>query len=104
METERYIFWGVSLQRPSLCVIKPFDGEPAMIGNGNMVARVADSRDKVDRRPAKTPALGGSYEGAPSDRGGGFYAGYFRDPEGTSSTRSAPPERPVRPASGSRAA
>lgn len=41
METERYIFWGVSLQRPSLCVIKPFDGEPATIGNGNMVARVA---------------------------------------------------------------
>lgn len=82
METERYIFWGVSMQQPSLCVIKPFDGEPAVIGNGNMVALVADSRDKVDRLHARALALGGSDEGAPGDRGGGFYAGYFRDIEG----------------------
>ena len=82
METERYIFWGVSMQQPSLCVIKPFDGEPAAIGNGNMVALVVDARDKVDRLHAKALALGGSDEGAPGDRGGGFYAGYFRDIEG----------------------
>lgn len=82
METERYIFWGVSMQQPSLCVIKPFDGEPAAIGNGNMVALVVDTRDKVDRLHAKALVLGGSDEGAPGDRGGGFYAGYFRDIEG----------------------
>ena len=82
METERYIFWGVSMQQPSLCVIKPFDGEPAAIGNGNMVALVVDARDKVDRLHAKALALGGSDEGAPGDRGSGFYAGYFRDIEG----------------------
>ncbi|MEO8997939.1 MAG: VOC family protein [Rhodanobacter sp.] len=82
METERYIFWGISMQQPSLCVIKPFDGEPAAIGNGNMVALVVDTCDKVDRLHAKALALGGSDEGAPGDRGGGFYAGYFRDIEG----------------------
>jgi catechol 2,3-dioxygenase-like lactoylglutathione lyase family enzyme len=82
METERYIFWGVSPQQPSLCVIKPFDGAPASLGNGDMVALVADGRDKVDRLHAKALLLGGSDEGAPGDRGGGFYAGYFRDPEG----------------------
>jgi catechol 2,3-dioxygenase-like lactoylglutathione lyase family enzyme len=82
METDRYIFWGVSIQQPSLCVVKPFDGEPATIGNGDMVALVMDSPAKVDRLHAKALSLGGSDEGAPGDRGGGFYAGYFRDPEG----------------------
>ncbi|HEY8681842.1 MAG TPA: VOC family protein [Rhodanobacter sp.] len=82
METERYIFWGVSMQQPSVCVIKPFDGQPASCGNGGMVALVVEGRDKVDRLHAKALSLGGSDEGAPGDRGGGFYAGYFRDPEG----------------------
>jgi predicted lactoylglutathione lyase len=27
-------------------------------------------------------SLGAKDEGAPGDRGGGFYAGYFRDPDG----------------------
>lgn len=82
METERFIFWGVTPQQPSLCLIKPFDGEAATIGNGAMVALVVDDRAKVDRLHARALALGGTDEGAPGDRGGGFYAGYFRDPEG----------------------
>ncbi len=82
METERYIFWGVSMQLPSLCVTTPFDGRPATIGNGDMVALVVDARDKVDRMQARALSLGGKDEGAPGDRGGGFYAAYFRDLEG----------------------
>jgi catechol 2,3-dioxygenase-like lactoylglutathione lyase family enzyme len=82
MESERYIFWGVSMQLPSLSLVKPFDGLPATIGNGDMVALVVDGRDKVDRLHAKALLLGGADEGAPGDRGGGFYAGYFRDLEG----------------------
>jgi hypothetical protein len=82
METERYIFWGVSMQLPSLSLVKPFDGQPATIGNGDMVALVVNGRDKVDRLHAKALLLGGTDEGAPGDRGGGFYAGYFRDLEG----------------------
>jgi hypothetical protein len=82
MESERYIFWGVSMQLPSLSLVKPFDGLPATIGNGDMVALVVDGHDKVDRLHAKALLLGGTDEGAPGDRGGGFYAGYFRDLEG----------------------
>lgn len=82
MEAERYVFWGVSMERPSLCVIKPFNGEPASAGNGAMVALVARSRDQVDQLHARALALGGTDEGAPGDRGGGFYAAYFRDPQG----------------------
>ena len=82
IETERYIFWGVSMQQPSVCLIKPFNGEPATVGNGHMVALVMNSRDKVDSLHAKALALGGSDEGAPGERGDGFYAGYFRDLDG----------------------
>jgi predicted lactoylglutathione lyase len=48
-----------------------------------MVALIVDSRDKVDAMHAKALSLGGKDEGAPGPRGdGGFYAGYFRDPDG----------------------
>lgn len=82
METERYVFWGVSAEQPSLCVIKPFNGEPASAGNGTMVALVVRNREKVDQVHARALELGGGDEGAPGDRGGGFYAGYFRDLDG----------------------
>jgi len=60
----------------------PYDGKPASVGNGVMVALVVDSRDKVDRLHQKALELGGSDEGAPGPRGEGFYAGYFRDLDG----------------------
>lgn len=82
MESERYVFWGVSSSQPSLALIKPFDGEPATAGNGAMVGLVVKRRELVDRLHARALALGGKDEGAPGDRGGGFYAGYFRDLEG----------------------
>jgi len=47
-----------------------------------MVALIVDDRDTVDRVHARALELGGSDEGAPGDRGGGFYAGYFRDLDG----------------------
>ena len=82
MENERYIFWGVSPGQPSLVLIRPFDGKPATVGNGVMAGLVVPGRDKVDRLHAKALELGGKDEGAPGDRGGGFYAGYFRDLDG----------------------
>jgi catechol 2,3-dioxygenase-like lactoylglutathione lyase family enzyme len=82
METDRYVFWGVSMERPSLCVIKPFNGERASAGNGVMVALAVNDRGKVDQLHARALALGGTDEGAPGERGGGFYVAYFRDPEG----------------------
>jgi predicted lactoylglutathione lyase len=42
----------------------------------------AASRDQVDRIHALALANGGSDEGAPGVRANGFYAAYFRDPDG----------------------
>ena len=49
MESERFVFWGVSPAQPSLALIKPFDGEPATVGNGVMVGLVVKRRELVDR-------------------------------------------------------
>jgi catechol 2,3-dioxygenase-like lactoylglutathione lyase family enzyme len=83
MESETMVAWAVSLDKPALGVIKPFDGKPASHGNGVMVALVVDSNAKVDEVHQKAIALGATDEGAPGPRGtDGFYAGYFRDLDG----------------------
>jgi catechol 2,3-dioxygenase-like lactoylglutathione lyase family enzyme len=78
----RGVAWGVAQDKPSLALMKPFDGQPATVGNGVMVALVVDSREKVDRLHRKALELGGKDEGAVGPRGKGFYAGYFRDLDG----------------------
>ena len=65
-----------------LAVLKPFDGNPASVGNGGMVAFDMPSRAAVDEFYAKALALGGTDEGAPGERGPGFYFAYFRDLDG----------------------
>lgn len=82
METERYIFWAAGRGQPAVAVMMPFDGNPATIGNGVMVALAADSRASVDRVHAKALELGATDEGAVGMRGDIVYAGYFRDPDG----------------------
>jgi predicted lactoylglutathione lyase len=47
-----------------------------------MVALAPGSREGVDQLYAKAIALGASDEGAPGERGSGFYGGYFRDLDG----------------------
>jgi catechol 2,3-dioxygenase-like lactoylglutathione lyase family enzyme len=83
MEYETFIAWAVAPDQPSLGVIKPYDGKPASVGNGVMVALTVDSNDMVDAIHRKALELGGKDEGAPGPRGeGGFYAAYFRDLDG----------------------
>ena len=83
MESDRFIAWAVAPDKPSLGVIKPYDGQPATAGNGVMIALVVDSNAKVDTLYRKAMELGGKDEGAPGPRGmAGFYAGYFRDLDG----------------------
>lgn len=82
METERFIAWGVGPQSPGLALTLPYDRQPATVGNGVMVALAAQTRQQVDALHAKALALGGTDEGAPGERFKGFYAGYFRDPDG----------------------
>jgi catechol 2,3-dioxygenase-like lactoylglutathione lyase family enzyme len=81
-----FTMWGTAWNRPGVAVTRPYNRKPAVAGNGNMVAIVMDSRDKVDAFYAKALELGGTDEGPPGLRGEegprAFYGAYFRDPEG----------------------
>jgi predicted lactoylglutathione lyase len=81
--TDRFIAWGTPGGAPGIGLTLPFDGQPASVGNGVMVALAARDADQVNRLHALALAHGGTCEGAPGPRGEGeFYAGYFRDPDG----------------------
>jgi len=82
IEGERFVAWSTAQDHPAVSVIKPFDGKDATIGNGTMVALAANSTETVDRIYAKAMKLGARDEGAPGLRMDGFYAAYFRDPDG----------------------
>jgi catechol 2,3-dioxygenase-like lactoylglutathione lyase family enzyme len=82
METERYIAWGIPGGGAGIGLTQPFDGKPATVGNGVMVALEAKDKAQVDRIHQLALSLGGKDEGAPGPRGGEFYAAYFRDLDG----------------------
>lgn len=83
MEFDSFIAWGTHDGPPGIGLTKPFDGAPATVGNGVMVALAATDRQQVQRLYDLALAHGGSDEGPPGPRGDdGFYAGYFRDPDG----------------------
>jgi catechol 2,3-dioxygenase-like lactoylglutathione lyase family enzyme len=83
---DNFTMYGTAMNRPGLAVCKPYDGNAAATGNGNMVAIACDSRAKVDALHAKAMELGAKDEGAPGVRGddgpGAFYGAYFRDLDG----------------------
>lgn len=81
-EMDRSIGWSTSESAPAFSVIKPYDGKPASVGNGVMVALGARSKAEVDALHRKAIELGGKDEGAAGPRGEQFYAGYFRDLDG----------------------
>ena len=83
MEYDGFIAWGVPNGPAGIGLTKPYDGQPASVGNGVMVALEAKDRAQVDRLYDVALAHGGTCEGKPGPRGdSGFYAGYFRDPDG----------------------
>lgn len=82
MEFDTFIAWGTAGGGAGIGLTKPFDGNPATVGNGVMVAFEAEDQDQVKRLYDIALASGGTDEGAPGDRGDGFYAAYFRDPDG----------------------
>ncbi len=82
LESDRFIAWGTGMTSPAVSIAKPFDGKPATVGNGVMVALAMQSPEKVDAIHAKALQLGGTDEGAPGPRSEQFYAGYFRDLDG----------------------
>mgnify|MGYP002623200630 FL=1 len=82
MQDDRFIAWSNGGDGAAVSVIKPFDGKPASVGNGVMVALAMESKEKVNAFYAKAIELGATDEGAPGQRGDSFYAGYFRDLDG----------------------
>ena len=70
---------------PRFYVYVPFDGNPATIGNGSMVAFLAPSEAAVDAAYVAGLAANGTDEGPLGPRphyGAGYYAAYLRDPDG----------------------
>ena len=82
MENEQFIAWGKPGDGAGIGLTRPFDGKAATVGNGVMVALEARDRAQVDRLYSVALAHWGTDEGAPGERFPGFYAGYFRDPDG----------------------
>jgi len=83
MQTDRFVVWSVTPDRPALGLFMPYDGQPATVGNGVMVALAVDEPAKVDALYRKAIELGATDEGPAGPRNvPGFYAGYFRDPDG----------------------
>ena len=83
---DNFTMYGTGMGQPGLAVCKPYDGNSATAGNGNMASIVVDSRAKVDALYAKAMDLGGKCEGPPGVRGDdgpqAFYGAYFRDLDG----------------------
>ena len=70
---------------PAFYVKPPFDGGPASVGNGAMVAFRARSQQEVRGLHSAAIAASGQDEGQPGFRdayGPHFYVGYLRDPQG----------------------
>jgi len=71
--------------RPLFIVTRPFNGEEATVGNGQMIALMADKRATVDQCHALALELGGIDAGQPGVRPHYhplYYGAYFRDPDG----------------------
>lgn len=83
MEGEAFVAWSKSAESVGFSVTKPFDGQPATVGNGVMIALIAENKEQVNAFYDKAIELGGTDEGKPGPRGDdGFYCGYFRDLDG----------------------
>jgi catechol 2,3-dioxygenase-like lactoylglutathione lyase family enzyme len=83
METEKFTAYSSEWGKPGIGITIPFDGKPATVGNGTMVALDVGTPEKVNALYNKAIALGAKDEGKPGPRGDqGFYAAYFRDLDG----------------------
>lgn len=81
-ERDTAIGWAFPDGGPSIGICLPYDGNAASFGNGTMFAVMAKDEDQVRRVHAAALAGGGSCEGPPGPRANGFYAAYYRDPDG----------------------
>ncbi|MBF7729680.1 VOC family protein [Pseudomonas sp. N040] len=88
-QQDGWIGWGTyaddGREELALWLCPPFDGRPASVGNGSMLAFKAASWAQVEQFHRAALAHGGSCAGAPGLRpqyNPDFYAAYVRDPDG----------------------
>ncbi|QGZ96934.1 VOC family protein [Terricaulis silvestris] len=83
-DMDTFIAWGKPGGGAGIGLTKPFDGNTATVGNGVMVALECKDAAQVDRIYSLAISMGAKCEGEAGPRPGlpGFYAGYFRDPDG----------------------
>lgn len=83
-EMDRLITWASAAGAPMFALNAPYDGKPATVGNGVMVALWMDSTEQTDAVYKKAIELGAQCEGEPGYRleSDTFYAAYFRDLDG----------------------
>jgi predicted lactoylglutathione lyase len=80
--TDTSVGWGWGIGTTMFIVTRPFDQQPATVGNGSMIAFDVETPQQVDALHAKALALGGTSEGDAGPRGAGMYVGYWRDLDG----------------------
>ncbi|WP_112062577.1 VOC family protein [Hyphomonas pacifica] len=82
MRMDDFIVWSGEAGGAAFSIHVPENGKAYSVGNGVMIALVARDPAQVDAVYAKALELGGQDEGKPGFRAEGFYAAYFRDPDG----------------------
>ncbi len=82
MHTDHFIVWAGENGGAAFSIHIPENGKEYSVGNGVMIALAASSQAQVDLVHNKALELGGTDEGGPGFRAEGFYAAYFRDPDG----------------------
>lgn len=63
-------------------ITRPYNQQPATVGNGGMLALEVDAKEQVAQLHAKALELGGTCEGPPGPRGAFGEFAYFRDLDG----------------------
>lgn len=66
MEFENFIAWGTPGGGAGIAATRPYDGQPATVGNGVMIALEARDKAHVDRLYTIAIAHGGTCEGPPA--------------------------------------
>ncbi|MEM9494480.1 MAG: VOC family protein [Pseudomonadota bacterium] len=78
-----FVGFGAAPGQPMFGIARPYDGEAASPGNGNMVAINAKDPAQVKALYDKAIELGGTCEGEPGPRlDGSISCGYVRDLDG----------------------
>lgn len=78
-----YVAYGTEMGKPMFGICKPWNGEAADPGNGNMVAIAAKNGAQVKAMYDKAISLGATCEGKPGERLNGMLScGYVRDLDG----------------------